>query len=200
MKKIRILYLVLLLLLSSGVCYAQTGDVYQDGAQFTFDDITFTVDRCATFVSLEYGASRWLDEYKWYYADSGQPLETDAEYDAVHYRLVDPYGHLRAMKEIFTAEEIAALSTEKYAPFHLHCAFDEAGVAQEIWVWINMFEPLMQVSPERYAHLIKLLKQRLRVIYAPNSAKVRFITLRVSVHFGNWDEILAKNPEPPKRP
>lgn len=204
MKKIRTLYLALLLL-SAGVCRAQTDNVYQHGAQFTFDGITFTVDRTwTTFMTLTlYRNNNWLDEKQWYYADSGLPLATDDEYAVVRYRINDKYGHIRAMQEIFTEEEIAALSTEKYAPLTLYCAFDTEGELQEVSFLIDLLEPLMQVSPDRYARLIKLLKERLKLIYEPDSLKVQFVTLRVFVRFDNWDKIPPERPadlEHPKQP
>lgn len=204
MKKIRTLYLALLSLLVLGVCRAQTGDVYQDGAQFTFDDITFTVDApyTSTF-KLKYKnhEETWIGELnvQWYYADTGKALETDAEYEAIRFQLTDNFGHLRAMKEIFTEEEIAALKAEAehFPPMGIFCAFDPEGNVREINILMKRFAPLTQVSPERYARFFKRLTERLHVVYDPESPKLQFVALKKYVYFVYWDKM---PPDPLNRP
>lgn len=202
MKKTRTLYLALLLLLSAGVCRAQTDNVYQHGAQFTFDDITFTVNApySVTFALIYKNHDKnWIDEYKWYYADTGKALETDAEYDAVQFDITDKYGHLRAIKEIFTEEEIAALKAEAehFPPMGIFCAFDPEGNVREINILMKRFAPLTQVSPERYARFFKRLTERLHVVYDPESPKLQFVALKKYVYFEYGDSM---PPDPLNRP
>lgn len=205
MKKIRILYLVLLLsLLPAGVCRAQTDSVYQHGAQFTFDDITFTVDApYSVAFELKYKNhdETWIGRLnvEWCYAETGLPLTTDAEYETIHFQLTDKYGHLRAIKEIFTEEEIAALKAEAehFPPMGIFCAFDPEGNAREINILMKRFAPLTQVSPERYARFFKRLTERLHVVYDPESPKLQFVALKKYVYFEYWDSM---PPDPLNRP